>query len=156
MRDASRAVPRALLKEKVIGIVADQDARRSGVWVPFFGRPASTHRGPALFALRLGAPIFAAVARRRPDGTYYLFGSRLRIERTDSLEDDVNRLTAAIARHLEGEVRRDPSQYFWFHKRWKTQPPKEPPLPGAGTKKTGGLEVVSLQGDRESDTDAES
>src|SRR5690606_1998939 len=37
MRRAAREVPRLLARGGVIGIVADQDARSSGVWVPFFG-----------------------------------------------------------------------------------------------------------------------
>src|SRR5690606_34011312 len=109
---------------KAIGIVADQDAGRSGIWVPFFGVPASAHRGPAVFALRFGAPILAAVARRRPDGTYFLRGDRIDTTPTGSFEDDVRRLTAALAAHLEREIRVEPSQYFWFHKRWKTRPPE--------------------------------
>ena len=64
--EAPSRVPRVLRKGGVVGIVGDQDARRSGVFVPFFGRPASTHRGPALFALKLRAPVFACVARRLP------------------------------------------------------------------------------------------
>ncbi len=133
MREAARRIPRALLSGHAVGIVADQDARRNGVWVPFFGTLASTHRGPAVFALRLGSPLFAAVARRLPDGRYFLDGQRIDTTPTDSFEDDVVRLTAALAAHLESEIRKDPTQYFWFHKRWKTRPPEEPLSREAGT-----------------------
>ena len=138
MGEAPRRIPRALAAGKGIGIVADQDARGAGVWVPFFGVPASTHRGPALFSLRLGAPLFSAVCRRLPDGRYRLSGVRLRVKRTDSLDADVERLTAMIAAHLEGEIRRDPTQYFWFHKRWKSRPPEELASTRAGTISHGG------------------
>lgn len=133
MRVAARRIPRVLLSGHAVGIVADQDARRNGVWVPFFGIPVSAHRGPAVFALRLRSPLFAAVARRKPDGTYFLDGQRIDTTPTDSFEDDVVRLTAALAAHLEGEIRKDPTQYFWFHKRWKTRPPEEPAPDGSGT-----------------------
>jgi KDO2-lipid IV(A) lauroyltransferase len=125
MRSAPTRIPRALAQGHAIGIVADQDARAAGVWVPFFGVPASTYRGPALFALRLGTPLFASVARRLPDGRYRVEGTRLPAEHTGDLERDVETLTARLAAHLEGEIRRDPVQYFWFHKRWKTAPPGE-------------------------------
>lgn len=138
MGQASRQIPRALLAGKGVGIVADQDARSSGVWVPFFGTLASSHRGPALFALRLGAPLFAAVCRSLPDGRYRLTGTRVAVERTDSLDDDVARLTAELARRLENEIRQDPAQYFWFHKRWKTRPPEEPLPALSGTTTHGG------------------
>jgi Kdo2-lipid IVA lauroyltransferase/acyltransferase len=133
MGEAARKVPRALLSGKAVGIVADQDARHSGVWVPFFGVPASTHRGPALFALRLGAPLFAAATRRLPDGRYRLTGKRVDVRRTESLEADVERVTADLSLRLEEEIRKDPAQYFWFHKRWKTPAPEEPTPRLSGT-----------------------
>lgn len=126
-RDAPRAVPRVLRKNGVVGIVGDQDARRAGVFVPFFGVPASTHRGPALFAIRFGAPVFACVARRLPGAgvRYEVAGTRVPVRRTGDLEADVTALTAELARRLEASVREAPEQYFWFHRRWKSKPPSE-------------------------------
>lgn len=121
---APSRVPRLLRSNGVVGIVGDQDARRSGIFVPFFGRPASTHRGPALFALRLGAPVFSCIARRLPgdEVRYEVRGERVEFERTGELDRDVNALTAELALRLEKAIRIAPEQYFWFHKRWKTQP----------------------------------
>lgn len=121
---APARVPRLLRSNGVVGIVGDQDARRSGIFVPFFGRPASTHRGPALFALRLGAPVFSCIARRLPGGEvkYEIRGERVDFERTGELDRDVNALTSELALRLETAIRAAPEQYFWFHKRWKTQP----------------------------------
>ena len=133
MRDAPRRMPRVLARGGVIGIVADQDARSSGVWVPFFGVPASTYRGPALFALRFQAPVIAAVARRLPDGRYRIQGERMETPRSGDLERDVTDLTRALAAHLESEIRKEPGQYFWFHKRWKTRPQTEPGTTADGT-----------------------
>lgn len=133
MGRAKSQIPRVLSRGGVVGMVADQDAGRRGVWVPFFGAPASTFRGPALFAIRLRAPVFAAVARRRPDGRYDVVAERLPIPDTGDLEQDVVRLTSSLAAHLEREVRADPTQYFWFHKRWKTQPRGELRSEGGGT-----------------------
>jgi Kdo2-lipid IVA lauroyltransferase/acyltransferase len=133
-RDAPSRVPRLLRRNAVVGIVGDQDARRAGVFVPFFGRPASTHRGPALFALKLGAPAFACVARRLPgdEVRYRVAGAAVDVPRTGDLDTDVSALTAALAARLEHEVRQAPEQYFWFHRRWKTRAP-EPGADGQGT-----------------------
>jgi KDO2-lipid IV(A) lauroyltransferase len=126
-RDAPRAVPKALRKNGVVGIVGDQDARKAGVFVPFFGTPASTHRGPALFAIRFGAPVFACVARRLPGAgvRYEVSGTRVPVPRTGDLEADVAALTAELAARLEASIREAPEQYFWFHRRWKSKPPSE-------------------------------
>lgn len=122
---APSRVPRVLRANGIVGIVGDQDARRSGIFVPFFGRPASTHRGPALFALRLNAPVFSCIARRLPgsDVRYEIAGERVDLTRTGDLETDVTALTAELAQRLEKQVRVAPEQYFWFHKRWKSSPP---------------------------------
>jgi Kdo2-lipid IVA lauroyltransferase/acyltransferase len=124
---APARVPRILRSSGVVGIVGDQDARRSGVFVPYFGRLASTHRGPALFALRLGAPVFSCIARRLPgsDVRYDVIGRRVSFEPTGNVDEDVRALTTELSRRLEEEVRIAPEQYFWFHKRWKTRPPEE-------------------------------
>jgi len=121
---APTKVPRILRANGVVGIVGDQNARRSGIFVPFFGRPASTHRGPALFALRLGAPVLTCTARRLPmPGVHYeVTGERVEVARTGDLEADIWNLTADIARRLEAQIRREPEQYFWFHNRWKSRP----------------------------------
>jgi len=138
MSEAPRRIPKALARGHAIGMVADQDARASGVWVPFFNVPTSTFRGPALFALRFGAPVFAAVARRLEDGRYSVETERIRVEKTRDQERDILYLTAALAAHLEGAIRADPGQYFWFHKRWKTRPATEHPNELFGTKASPG------------------
>ena len=122
---APTRVPRILRANGVVGIVGDQDARKSGVFTPFFDRPASTHRGPALFALRLNAPVFSCIARRLPgnDVRYEIRGKRVDVARTGNLDEDVQALLTELSRRLEEEVRRAPEQYFWFHRRWKTRPP---------------------------------
>lgn len=122
--EAPKRVPRILRQNGVVGIVGDQDARRSGIFVPFFGRAASTHRGPALFALRLNAPVFSCVARRLPgdDVRYEVAGEKVPFTPTGVLDDDVAALTTELAARLEGQIRKDPTQYFWFHKRWKSRP----------------------------------
>jgi KDO2-lipid IV(A) lauroyltransferase len=134
-REAPSRVPRFLRRNGVVGIVGDQDARGAGIFVPFFGRPASTHRGPAVFSLRFGAPAFACVARRLPGPgvRYRVSGQQVDVPRTGRLDDDVEALTAALAARLEAEIREAPEQYFWFHRRWKSKPPVEgqTPVPAA-------------------------
>lgn len=125
MKKARSEIPRLLRAGHAIGIVFDQDAGRSGLFVPFFGHPASTHRGPALFAIRMDVPIFSNTIRRRPDGRYDIAVERVEYDRTADLEADILHLTTELSARLERAVRADPEQYFWFHKRWKTTTDKE-------------------------------
>lgn len=123
---ATRGALRSLRAGRVVALVADQDARASGAFVPFFGRPASTHRGPAVLALRTGAPVFMGTAARRPDGGYRVLIREVPVPAADDPEERADRLTAALAAALEEAVREEPGQYLWHHRRWKTRPGTAP------------------------------
>jgi KDO2-lipid IV(A) lauroyltransferase len=125
--EAPKRVLGALRAGRAVGIVGDQNVRRGGVFVDFFGRPASTARGTALFALRTGSPLFLGISRRMPG-----FPQRYRVtfEAVDftpcgDMDEDVLRLTEAHTRQLERHVRETPEQYFWQHRRWKTVRPEQ-------------------------------
>jgi KDO2-lipid IV(A) lauroyltransferase len=124
---AAREVLRTLRAGRVAALVADQNDRGGGLFVDFLGVPAATFRGPALFALRTGAPLFLGVALRRSrhPQRYRIVLEEVRIEPSGELERDVERLTAAHAEALARWVRVAPDQYFWQHKRWKTRPADE-------------------------------
>jgi len=120
-RHATAETLRALRANRVAVIIADQDARRAGVFVPFFGRPASTARGPAVLSVRARAPMLVMTTLRRADGRLHV--------RYDSLDTPqgsgdsrVQALTAEFIRRLEAGVRTAPDQYLWHHRRWKTRP----------------------------------
>jgi Kdo2-lipid IVA lauroyltransferase/acyltransferase len=134
---ATRDVLRALRSGRAVAFAADQHAGRAGLWVPFFGRPASTYRGPALMSLRTGAPIFLSIPIRRPDGTYELRLERIDIPLTGDMDADERRLTAEYSRRLEAAVRQYPEQYVWQHRRWRT-PPVGVALPEERTDAGGG------------------
>ena len=126
-RVALKRCLRTLRNGGIVGIAGDQNIRRGGVFVDFFGRPAATAKGAALFALRTGATLFAGTAKRLPGfpQRYRVGVRRIEIEPTGDLEEDVLRLTKAHTAYLEGQVREAPEQYFWHHRRWKTQPTEE-------------------------------
>jgi KDO2-lipid IV(A) lauroyltransferase len=95
--------------------------------VPFFGRYAKTPRGPAVFALRLGAPVVFATALRQPNGKYVMYYERVPVQPTGDREADVDRIVMDYTATLERWIRRAPEQYFWHHRRWKHQRPGTPP-----------------------------
>lgn len=129
-QEAPRGVLRALRRGRMAGLVADQNVVSGGIFVDFFGRAAATARGPALFALRTGAPLWVGAAfYQGPDNPRYrVVLKRVEAELSGDLETDVRRLTEAHTRILEEWVREAPEQYFWLHKRWKTRPgiPEQP------------------------------
>ncbi len=126
--DAStaRALLRVFKENKVLGILVDQDTNVQGVWVPFFGRPAWSPRGPADLALRSGAPILVGTSHRKGErpGDGFLF-EIIEIPydpKPADKEAEVLRITAACQAALEAAIRRHPADWVWMHERWKTQP----------------------------------
>lgn len=104
----------------ILGLASDQNAGRHGEFLPFFGHPASTPRGAAVFHLRTGAPLVFGWCVRDPRGLY-----RLNFERITPVEGATARsITALFLGRLEEIVRQYPDQYFWFHRRWRIRPPR--------------------------------
>jgi KDO2-lipid IV(A) lauroyltransferase len=108
----------------VLSVLADQDAGPRGLFVEFFGRPASTHKAIALLAARHGVPIAVGGARRVGDGFRYEVICEELIEPGDwaGQGDEVRWITQRFTAALERLVRRAPEQYLWLHRRWKHQP----------------------------------
>jgi len=127
-RDAVRRTPRTLQAGGVVAFLADQSGLHlASTFVPFFGRPAKTPRGPAVFALRLGVPVVFGAALRRADGRYRFLFEEIPVAESGDREHDVDALVAAYTLALERRVREAPEQYFWQHRRWKRQPEDTPP-----------------------------
>jgi Kdo2-lipid IVA lauroyltransferase/acyltransferase len=125
--EAVRRIPRSLRQGRAIALVADQGVKGlASTFVPFFGRPAKTPRGPAVFALRFDAPVLFATALRQPGGKYRFFIEPVPVVRTGDTEHDVDETVAAYTRVIETFVRRYPEQYLWQHRRWRRQPEDTP------------------------------
>jgi KDO2-lipid IV(A) lauroyltransferase len=118
-----RGVFEALRANRWVALVADQDARRHGAFVPFFGRLTSTPKGPAELALRTGAPLIMGFTHRRDDGRHTIDMQPPLDVPDRRAPDAVEELTARHAAALEAEVRSHPASWFWLHRRWKTAPP---------------------------------
>lgn len=119
---AARGVFDSLKKGRIVALLADQDARKAGIFVDFFGTPASTFQGPAQFACRTGCPIVCSCIVRRADESHDVtFFPPLYPREGAARDAEVLRLTEAHTKILEGYVRDHPDHYFWAHRRWKTK-----------------------------------
>jgi KDO2-lipid IV(A) lauroyltransferase len=113
----------ALARGGCVGILLDQDAGRDGVFVPYFGHPASTSRSLAVLALKTGAPVVPAFIQRLADGGHRVtLEAMVPLARTGDRSHDVAAATAAFTAVIERHVRARPEQWFWVHRRWKTRP----------------------------------
>jgi heptosyltransferase-2 len=102
-----------------IGILSDQHAGDQGLWVPFFGKLASTTSLPALLAKRTGAAVLGTVIYTEAAGFWRL----LFTDRIDTEGDSVQAITAKANKLIEDQTRLAPEDGFWLHNRWKTPRP---------------------------------
>jgi len=124
-RDAARDILRALKSGDAVGILIDQNtAINEGVFVDFFGAKACAGSAFVKLAHHSGAAVVPGYALWSEEEQTYVLRFDPEIPMTGDIQQDTQRIHA----HLEQVIRRNPDQYLWMHRRWKTRPPGEPPL----------------------------
>jgi Kdo2-lipid IVA lauroyltransferase/acyltransferase len=123
----------------ILATLADQDAGERGLFVDFFGRPASTHKAVALLALEYRVPLLVIGIRQTGTPMHYeLVAEDLILpEEYDGQRGATKAITQRFTTALERIVRTAPEQYFWLHRRWKHQP-----KPKGRTKEKTGMEAA--------------
>jgi Kdo2-lipid IVA lauroyltransferase/acyltransferase len=124
---AVRQIARSLRDGRFVCMLSDQGVLGlASSFVPFFGRPAKTARGFAVFALRFEVPVCFMDMVRLPNGRFRAVFEPIEIERTGDRERDIDAMVARYSEVLEKWVREYPEQYFWQHRRWRRQPEGTP------------------------------
>ena len=100
----------------LLGLVSDQDAKKRGVFVDFFGTPASTPKGAALFHINTKAPILLGVCFKENFQKYHIHFKAI-----NTKNKNIEQITQGYTKLLELYIKQYPDQYFWFHRRWKTK-----------------------------------
>jgi KDO2-lipid IV(A) lauroyltransferase len=125
--DAAKPLLRAIRRGDAFFNLPDMDfGERDAAFVPFFGVPAATLLAPSRLAKAMNMVVQPVIAEMLPGGQGY------RVTFQDPWPDfptaDPVADTAAVNRWIEAEIRRNPAQYLWVHRRFKTRPAGEPSL----------------------------
>jgi lauroyl/myristoyl acyltransferase len=117
--EAAAACARALSENQVLALLCDRDLAGTGIEVDFFGERTTLPGGPATLALRTGAALLPATCYFGEDGAHHgLALAPLDTERRGRLREDVTRVTADLARALEGLIRGAPDQWHLLQPNW--------------------------------------
>lgn len=116
MKEAARAGLKALKENKLLGLISDQDAGDAGIFINFFNQPASTFKGPAVFASKTKAPMILFTLIRQKNDYHTLY-----ISEELKIKNDVYYDTKLWSDLVEDWIRKYPSQWFWVHRRWHTK-----------------------------------
>jgi KDO2-lipid IV(A) lauroyltransferase len=110
-----------------LGFIGDQDAGSRGIFVDFFGRKASAYKSIAIAALYYNVPIIIGITRRVENRFFFEVELEQIIMPADwkDKDDPIRWVSQEYNSALERAIRKDPTQYWWLHRRWKTRPKNE-------------------------------
>ena len=126
--DFARGLISSMRAGETVGILMDTNMTPpQGVFVPFFGVEACTASGLAKVALKTDAAVLPGFLLWNEAKKKYIlrFGECVELIRTGDADGDVLANTAAFTSAIETAVRRNPEQWLWMHRRWKTRPQGE-------------------------------
>ena len=115
-----------------LGLLADQNGGRDGLWVPYFGTLASSVKGPGFLMRRYKVPAQLLVGVWEGDKYRVIIGPLFYGVETADFDRDVLLNTARVQEEYAKMWLRFPEQVLWLHKRWKSQPDTLSPEEAAG------------------------
>jgi Kdo2-lipid IVA lauroyltransferase/acyltransferase len=116
----ARHVIKSLRANRVVAMMSDQHSATGGVIVDFFGRPASTPKGAAAFAVKTGSPIvLGSIFREKYNRHRVIIQTPIYPSMDNDTEAEIKRITQTYTWQLEEMIRLEPGQWMWTHRRWK-------------------------------------
>jgi KDO2-lipid IV(A) lauroyltransferase len=116
-----RSVFKKILRNEIVCFLVDQSAHPLySVYADFFGHKVATFSGPAKMALKFKTELIFAHAVRLPNYTYFISVDKIDYDDINEYNDEnILKLTERINKKLENVIRENPSQWLWFHRRFK-------------------------------------
>ena len=112
----------AMKNDICVGLVVDQNTTtKDGVLVDFFGKESRHTTIASNLARKYDAIIIPTFVRRKDRKYHVNFHDPIFSDPSLEPKDDILRLTELQAKAVEKEVRDDPKEWFWFHRRWKNR-----------------------------------
>jgi len=114
----------SLKKGEAVGLIVDQDIWKGnrGVFIDFFDRKASVHKGLARLAMATKAPVVPVFTYRHKGKFNLEVLPEVPLIQTGDEQKDIMENTQAYHSIIEKYVRKYPEQWFWLHNKWKTRP----------------------------------
>ncbi len=125
LKEAVAGILYELDQGNLMGLLMDQNAKKRGVFVDFFGKKASSNKGLAQLALSTGSPVVPYFVVKRNGGYVIEFLPEVPLINTGDVDADILANTFEYNKIIEDFIRKYPDQWLWVHRRWKTRPKSE-------------------------------
>jgi lauroyl/myristoyl acyltransferase len=103
---------------KLIALVADRDMSRNGIEVNFFGKTAKMPSGPAILAIKTGAPLITAYVRYTPGGIEIIFDETIKPNNSGTEEEQIRIITQSIADNFAKRIKQYPVDWHMLQRIW--------------------------------------
>ena len=103
---------------KLIALVADRDMSRNGIEVNFFGKTSKMPSGPAILAIKTGAPLITAYVRYTSGGIEIIFDETLKPTNSESEEEQIKVITQSMADNFAKRIKENPVDWHMLQRIW--------------------------------------
>ena len=103
---------------KLIALVADRDMSRNGIEVKFFGKTSKMPSGPAILAIKTGAPLITAYVRYTSGGIEIIFDETLKPTNSESEEEQIKIITQSMADNFAKRIKENPVDWHMLQRIW--------------------------------------
>ena len=125
-RECLKKMLNCLRANQIVCLITDENKRRGGVNVDFFGHNSPTAVGPSVLSLRTGAAIVPMFIIRQKDDTHkIIIEPALKFDLTGDQAEDIRRITSTFTERIEFYIKAYPTQWFWLNRRWKGLSPRD-------------------------------
>lgn len=115
------AAIRWIKRKRLLGILIDQNATSSEIWLPFMGRTAAFSPITALLAIKMQVPVFPTKVRREADGNLICTILDPLLPPTEYTPQTTRAFTQKLVNFYEDCLRETPASWLWAHNRWKRE-----------------------------------
>ena len=118
MRGSKKEMMKSLINGKILILASDQNAKHRGTKIKFFNKDTSVPKGAAYFHYKTKCPIIVGFCILNKDYTYDFKLRTLDIINNNDIENTCIDVNTKYSLLLEQQIKENPEQYFWFHKKW--------------------------------------
>jgi len=118
-KGSKRKMLRSLIDKKILLIASDQNAKKHGTYIDFFGEPCSIPKGAGHFYSSTKSKLLIGFCILKEDSTYFLDIQNIELKnKSEQKQDIIVEINTIYSKMLEDIIKKYPEQYFWFHKKW--------------------------------------
>jgi KDO2-lipid IV(A) lauroyltransferase len=118
-KGSKRKMLNALNNGEILLLATDQNAKKNGTYIDFFGEQASIPKGAGHFYYSTKSTLVIGFCILNENLQYEFKLRKIKINKNiEQKENTIVEVNSIYSKLLQDEIIKYPEQYFWFHKKW--------------------------------------